>query len=96
MALIQPAVVAANIRELIVHTSRGNQTKALQLAGQVAADLKTILEIQPAENSLQEPAQQTLFAIYEVLTLMGEQDLDGALAAARDAGKEWRARPQLD
>jgi len=33
-----------------------------------------------------------MFAIDEVRTLMAQDDLEGAGAAARDAAKEWKAK----
>jgi hypothetical protein len=90
--LINQAVVAANIRELIVQTSRGNEAQALRLAGLVQADLRSILA--GPDDASSGTAQQTLFAVDEVLALVGQGDFKSALDAARDAGKEWRARPQ--
>lgn len=34
--------------------------------------------------------QQTMFAIDEVRMLLSQHDFEGAMAAARDAAKEWR------
>jgi hypothetical protein len=34
-----------------------------------------------------------MFAIDEVRLLLAERDLNGALIAARDAGKEWNSGP---
>ncbi|MBI2686770.1 MAG: hypothetical protein HYX27_10675 [Acidobacteria bacterium] len=84
--------VTANIRELIIQLHRGNRAEAEPLVEAVATELKAILLSGLDPQSLQmQQAQQTMFAIDEARTLMGQQDLGGALEAARDAGKEWKA-----
>lgn len=84
--------IAANTRELIVQLSRNNGDPARQLAGRVQADLSVILSSELTDASpLREKAQQTMFAIEEVLALVDQKDFRGAWEAARDAAKEWRA-----
>jgi hypothetical protein len=92
--LKKPSSIATNIGELIVQLNRGNQGQAQPLAELVKADLKEILlsGLDESSESMKQ-AQQTMFAIEEVRALLGEQDMRGALDAARDAGKEWRAAP---
>ena len=86
-----PANVVANLRDLTVHLHRGNAAEANTLAAQAADQLKEIILAgdQPG-SSVTGRAQQTLFAIEEVRILLAEDDVNGALAAARDAAKEWR------
>lgn len=90
--MINTTSLGANIRELVVHASRGNEAQVLHLAGLVQADLRTILA-SPGDTprASVDQTQQTLFAIDEVLTLAADGDLPGALGAARDASKEWRS-----
>ena len=72
--------------------SRKNGDPARLLAGRVQADLNMILTSDLAETSvLRRQAQQTMYAIEEVLSLIDQRDLQGAWEAARDASKEWRA-----
>jgi hypothetical protein len=85
------ATIAANIRELIVQSSRGNADPANALARRVQADLNVILSSDSNAASLKQHARQTMFAIEEVLALVNQSDLRGAWEAARDAAKEWRA-----
>ena len=83
--------VTANIRDLIIHLHRGNQTQAESLVGGVAAHLKEIMRSgeDPQAPSMQK-AQQTMFAMDEVRVLLSQRDFTGAVAAARDAAKEWK------
>lgn len=83
------------IRDLIVHLHRGNTAPAEAILGQLSKQLETIVQsgMDPDSFPMQR-AQQTMFAIDEVRLLMGERDLDGALDAARDAGKEWNQKPK--
>ncbi len=88
--------MTVNTSELVVQLSRGNADQARSLAQRVQADLSAILSSEPdAANPLRHQAQQTLFAIEEVLGLMDQSDIRGALAAARDAAKEWRSTAEL-
>jgi len=92
----ETAAIAANTRELIVQLSRGNVKPAHALAQRVQADLKTILKSDVQEASaLRRQAQQTMFAVEEVLSLVDQSDLRGAWEAARDAAKEWRAFTEI-
>lgn len=86
------STTANNTRELVVHLSRGNSDLARTLATRVQADLDQILgsDLDTA-SILRRQAQQTLYAIEEVLTLIDQSDLRGAWEAARDASKEWRS-----
>ena len=87
--------IANNTRELVVHLSRGNEDPARALAGRVQADLKAILSSDLDAASVQRrQAQQTMYAIEEVLALIDQMDLRGAWDAARDASKEWRTFAQ--
>ena len=86
--------VAAGLRDLAVHVHRGNAAQAESLVASVAKRLQGIISSSDKTGSfLQQQAQQTLFALEEVGTLLGEGDFRGALAAARDAGKEWKLQP---
>lgn len=89
--------IANNTRELVVHLSRGNGAPARALAGRVQTDLKLILNSGLDAASLQrQQAQQTMYAIEEVLALIDQSDLRGAWEAARDASKEWRTFAQAE
>jgi hypothetical protein len=91
------STIANNTRELIVHLSRGSGGPARSLAGRVQADLNNLLSSDlDATCVLRRQAQQTLYAIDEVLHLIEEKDLRGAWEAARDASKEWRASAQTE
>ena len=86
--------VGAGLRDLAVHLHRGNAEQAESLVASVAKRLQGILSSGDESGSfLQKQAQQTLFAVEEVGTLLGERDFRGALTAARDAKKEWELQP---
>lgn len=91
------ATIASNTRALIVQLSRGNADPAHALAQRVQAELNMILssDLDPT-SPVRLQARQTMFAIEEVLALVGQSDLRGAWEAARDAAKEWRAIPQVE
>ena len=91
--LADAANVVANLRDLTVHLHRGNTTEATTIAAQAAEQLREIIVAgdQPG-NVLAGRAQQTLFAIEEVRIMLSQDDVNGALAAARDAAKEWRVK----
>lgn len=89
------STVANNARELIVQLSRGNGDSARALAERIQADLKTVLNSDlEVTGILRRQAQQTMYAIEEVLALINQSDLRGAWQAARDASKEWQATGQ--
>ena len=88
--VVDPANVAANLRDLTVHLHRGNTAEAKTIAAQAAEQLQEI--IQAGDHPEVERAQQTMFAIEEVRIMLSQDDVNGALAAARDAGKEWRVK----
>jgi hypothetical protein len=90
---VDPANVAANLRDLTVHLHRGNATEAKTIAARAAEQLQEIIQagVEP-EGILMERAQQTMFAIEEVRIMLSQDDVNGALAAARDAAKEWRVK----
>ena len=82
--------VVANLRDLTVHLHRGNTAEARTIVVEAAERLQEVI------LSGDEPeigrAQQTLFAIEEVRIMLSQDDVNGALAAARDAAKEWRVK----
>jgi hypothetical protein len=78
------------LRDLTVHIHRGNATQAGSIVTDISKRLQGIIAGDDAVSK--QRAQQTLFAIQEVGILLGENDLSGALSAARDASKEWRVR----
>jgi hypothetical protein len=91
--VVDPANVAANLRDLTVHLHRGNAAEAKSIASQAAELLQEIIQGGDApEGILVGRAQQTMFAIEEVRVMLSQDDVNGALAAARDAAKEWRAK----
>ncbi len=84
--------VAANIRELIVLLMRRNAAQAEALVEGVSGFLKqTLKSKEDARCASMQQAQQTMFAIDEVRILLAQGDYPSAVAAARDAGKEWNA-----
>ena len=90
---LDPANVAANLRDLTVHLHRGNAAEAKNIATQAAEQLQEILQSgETPEGVMVERAQQTMFAIEEVRIMLSQDDVNGALAAARDAAKEWRVK----
>jgi hypothetical protein len=92
--LVDFSNVVANLRDLTVHLHRGNAAEAKTIAAQAAAQLQEIIVSGEEPGSfLIGRAQQTLFAIEEVRIMLAQDDVNGALAAARDAGKEWRQQP---
>jgi hypothetical protein len=91
--LVDPANIVANLRDLTVHLHRGNAAEAKTIAAQATEQLQEIIASGDEPGSvLIERAQQTLFAIEEVREMLSQDDVNGALAAARDAAKEWRAK----
>ena len=86
---VDPANVAANLRDLTVHLHRGNAAEAKTIAAQAAEQLQELIQagVEPEGR-----AQQTMFAIEEVRIMLSQDDVNGALAAARDAAKEWRLK----
>ena len=88
--LADAAIVVANLRDLTVHLHRGNAVEAKAIAAEATERLQEII-LAGVEPELGR-AQQTLFAIEEVRILLAQEDVNGALAAARDAAKEWRVR----
>ncbi len=96
-AMNPTSTIADDTRELIVQLRRGNGDPARALAGRVQADLNVILSSDlEAASTLWLQAQQTMYAIEEVLTLIEQRDLPGACQSARDASKEWRVIAQTD
>jgi hypothetical protein len=92
--LVDVSNVVANLRDLTVHLHRGNAAAAKTIAAQAAEQLQEIIVSgEEPGSSLIGRAQQTLFAIEEVRIMLAQDDVNGALAAARDAGKEWRQQP---
>lgn len=91
--VVDPANVAANLRDLTVHLHRNNAAEAKTIAARAAEQLQEIIQAggEP-EGILMGRAQQTMFAIEEVRIMLSQDDVDGALAAARDAAKEWRVK----
>jgi hypothetical protein len=92
--LLNSTEVLTSIRDLIVHLHRGNTTLAESIVSDVAAHLKGIMQsgADPGSSEMQR-TQQTMFAIDEVRLLLAQRDSEGAMAAARDAAKEWRQAP---
>jgi len=91
--LADTANVVANLRDLTVHLHRGNTAEARIIVAQAAEQLQEIIVSGDEPGSLLiGKAQQTLFAIEEVRILLAQDDVNGALAAARDATKEWRVK----
>lgn len=84
------ANVVANLRDLTVHLHRGNAAAATTIAAQAAEQLQEIIQLGEEPGTAR--AQQTLFAIEEVRIMLAQDDVNGALAASRDATKEWRVK----
>src|SRR6476646_3500041 len=85
----------ASIRDLIVHLHRGNGAKAETIVTEVATYLREVMSSgdDPGSPDMQR-AQQTMFAIDEVRTLMAQSEFEDAATAARDAAKEWKQKPR--
>ena len=87
-------VIRTDVQELIVQLARKNGKQALVLAESIRAELGEILKAQTDGLPVpSHPVRQTLFAIDEVLLMVEQEEWRGALDAARDAAKEWRAVP---
>lgn len=86
------ANLTAKIRDLAVLAHRGNVFRANPLMDEIAVCLRTL--IQP-DSGATDPeancAQQALFALEEVRTLLSQSDFGAAASAARDAAREWTA-----
>ena len=92
--LMNPTDLIASLRDLVVHLHRGNGKQAETLVVEVAGYLKGImLSGEDPRSSGMHRAQQTMFAIDEVRTLLAQSDFEGAATAARDAAKEWKQQP---
>jgi hypothetical protein len=90
--LLNSSDVLASIRDLVVHLHRNNNAQAQVILSDVTAYLKEVIAsgADPQTPDMQR-AQQTMFAVDEVRTLLAQEDFGGASAAARDAAKEWKA-----
>jgi hypothetical protein len=89
--LVDSSNLVANLRDLTVHLHRGNAAAAKTIAAEATECLQEIIRSgDDSESFLTGRAQQTLFAIEEVRIMLAQDDVSGALAAARDAAKEWR------
>jgi len=83
--------VTASIRELVVQLTRGNRTEAESLVEALSLFLNDILKSKDDPDSPHmRRAQQTFFAIEETRLMLAQQDFNAAIAAARDAVKEWK------
>jgi hypothetical protein len=89
--LLNSSDVLASIRDLVVHLHRSNSEQAESIVSDVAAYLKDVMTsgADPKSPDMLR-AQQTMFAVDEVRTLLAQEDFGGAAAAARDAAKEWK------
>lgn len=90
---ISTSDVIGSLRDLTVHLHRGNGEKAQSIVTEVTGYLNQMLQSpDDPEGPDTRRAQQTMFAIEEVRTLLSERDYEGAATAARDAAKEWRSK----
>jgi hypothetical protein len=81
-----------SLRELIVYVHRGNTARAESVLNHVADRLTDLMNSGlDSKSAIMGRAQQTMFALDEVRLTLAERDLNGALIAARDAGKEWNS-----
>jgi hypothetical protein len=82
--------VNASIRDLAVLLRRGNTERAEGIIKNVVAHLESVMRsgADPADVEMRR-AQQTMFAMDEVQTLVGQEDFEGASKAASDAANEW-------
>ena len=87
------SLVTENIKDLIVHLHRANAGRAATIVDDVAGRLKEFMLSGDPGSAPMQRAQQTMFAIDEVRILLAQRDFDGAVDAARDAGKEWKQKP---
>lgn len=79
--------IRGSIRDLLVYLHRGNTEQAGKIVVRVTAYLKNA-KANPGASGFSR-IEQTTFAIDEVRLLLAERDFKGAVAAARDAAKEW-------
>lgn len=93
--LLESAEVLPSIRDLIVQLHRSNGPEAENIATDVAAYLKQVIQSEGDPLDLQR-AQQTMFAVEEVRMLLAERDFGAASTAARDAAKEWKQPGKID
>ena len=92
--LVNVSDLSTSIRELIVYVHRGNTPQAESVLNHIADRLTHLTNSGlDSQSATMGRAQQTMFAIDEVRLLLAERDLNGALIAARDAGKEWNSGP---
>jgi ATP-dependent 26S proteasome regulatory subunit len=88
---LSSADVLSSLRDLIVHLHRSNAAQAESIVTEVVAHLKQVMTSGADPKSPEMlRAQQTMFAVDEVRTLLAQQDFTGAAVAARDAAKEWK------
>lgn len=88
---MQTIEVTASIRELVVQLIRGNRSQAESIVKALALVLNDILKSENDPGGAQiRRAQQTFFAIEETRLMLAQQDFNAAIAAARDAVKEWK------
>ena len=88
---MQATEVTSRIRDLIVHLTRGNHSQAESIVDDLSLFLQGILKSRDdPETPQKRRAEQTFFAIEETRLMLAEQDFKAAIAAARDAVREWQ------
>ena len=91
---MNPPQVMSSIREVAMLLHRGNVAQAEPILHEIVGCLGIVMQSgASSEDADVQRAQQTLFAIEEVRTLMTQGDFGGAAAAARDAAREWQLQP---
>jgi hypothetical protein len=86
----------AHLRDLVVQLRRGNDAPAQAIVKILYGQLNSLMQsgLDPAGFAMYR-AQQTMFALDEVRTLLAQHDLKGATDAARDADREWNCKPRV-
>jgi hypothetical protein len=90
---MNPSILVASLRDLAVLLHRRNAEAAEPVLTEIGTRLQELMVTtpDPADASFRR-AQQTMFALEEVRASMNDGDFPAAVAAARDASREWTAQ----
>jgi hypothetical protein len=87
---VKSSELLANIRDLAVLLHRRNEKQAETILEEITGCLDEVMQAgENGQDGGMHRAQQTMFAIEEVRTLMTEGEFHTAATAARDAAREW-------
>lgn len=89
--LLNSSEIGNKLRDLAVYIRHRNQHQAGSILRDISEHLNDAVRSGPgADTGGGQRARETLLAIEEIRLLIEERDFDGATAAARHAGREWR------